>query len=112
VLSARPVIAALAASVLLGAPAAASAELRADFPAADRFLAQAGRGSQNLTPTPQVRPPRPSPAPAPSPPPAARPAPPAQLPYTGFDVRLLAAAGALLLLTGLGVRPRAADGAR
>jgi hypothetical protein len=107
VLSPRLLAAVLAASASLGAPAIATASSAT----ADRLLAQSGKSSQNLTPTPQTRPPRQSPAPAPAPPPAARPSASKELPYTGLDARLLAAAGALLVMIGIGVRPRAADGA-
>jgi LPXTG-motif cell wall-anchored protein len=107
VLSPRALAAALAASALLGAPGTAGAAPDNTAVADERLLAQSAQGSQNLTPTPQVRPPAP-PAPAPSP----TPAPPSQLPYTGLDARWLALAGGLLLLGGIGVRIRAADGVR
>lgn len=63
----------------------------------------------NLTPTPQTpSTPEPEPAPAPAPEmPSAGPT--AELPNTGADPRLLALAGAALLLTGTGLRLRTLD---
>ena len=80
----------------------------ASFGAAFPAVALGQDDVPNLTPTPQT-PSAPEPEPEPDPAPLTPSASPSELPNTGADPRLLALAGAALLLTGTGLRLRTLD---
>lgn len=89
------------------AAAAAVPSAGAAITAPRAILAQSG-GAPSLTPTPQRGTKKRSQRPARSKPATAPARPPTQLPYTGGEMWLVFLAGIALLLSGIGLRLRAA----